>query len=371
MIRKNRTIIAVDLDYFYAQCEEVRNPSMKKKPLVICVYSGRTSESGAVSTSNYLARKLGVKSGMPIALAKRVLRNEPEAAFLPMDRDYYEAISERIMEILHSHSDKFEQVSVDEAFIDVTEMTKGDFHLAETEARKVKNEIFDGTGLTCSVGIAPNKLLAKLAADSKKPNGLTLINPEDVSTFLDPLPVAKLLGIGPKTENKMEELGIKTIGDLAIFDPVVLSEEFGKNLGPQLQRAARGIDEEEVHEREPEQFSRIVTLKEDKDEFDFVDTIRPLAHDISERLVTSRHLCKSVGIIVITKELKAKSRAKALEVETDSESVILSTASNLFASYFKENPDVLARRVGIRISGLSKTKNAESETNSTLTRYFG
>ena len=356
---KTRTIIAVDLDCFYAQCEEVRNPTIKGKPVVVCVFSGRTSESGAVSTCNYVARKLGVKSGMPIVFAKRLLKDASDSVFLPMDREYYDSVSRQIMDILQLHSQRFEQVSVDEAFIDTTQFTKGDFSLAEAEARKIKNEILIETSLTCSVGVAANKLLAKLAADSKKPDGLVLIRPEDAPGFLNPLPVGKLLGVGPKTEKKMEQIGIRTVGDLASFNSETLSEQFGRNLGPQLQREAQGIDEDEVKVREHEQLSRIVTLKEDADKFNFEDVMKPLAQDIAEKLISLNSLCRSVGIKVITDELKTKNRSKTLETPINSESGILSTASSLFKSYFEEEGlGVRARRVGIRVACLTMEEDS-------------
>ena len=282
--RGARIVLAVDLDYFYAQCEEVRKPEIKDKPVVICVYSGRTEDSGAVSTANYVARKLGVRSGIPIVLAKRILSKVPEAVFLPMDKEHYESVSERIMETLRSHSQKMEQMSVDEAYLDVTESTQGDFAVAENVARQIKKEILDGEKLSCSVGIGPNELVAKMAVDAKKPDGLTTILPVQVRSFLNPLPVGKLFGIGPKTEQKLGVLGIKTVEDLANYDEERLSKEFGQNLGPQLKRSAKGIDDDPVQEREIEQFSRIVTLKHDADKFDFANEIAPLCRDISNRL---------------------------------------------------------------------------------------
>ena len=151
-----RIVLAVDLDYFFAQCEQVRRPEIKDKPVVICVYSGRSEDSGAVSTSNYVARKLGAKSGMPIVLAKRILAKHPDSVFLRVDKDYYDSVSERIMEILQDKSAKMEQVSIDEAFLDVTEKTNGDYSLALEIGQRIKDEIAGVEHLTCSVGIGPN-----------------------------------------------------------------------------------------------------------------------------------------------------------------------------------------------------------------------
>ncbi len=365
---ETRIVLAVDLDYFYAQCEEIRNPEIKGKPVVICVYSGRTVDSGAVSTANYVARSLGVRSGIPIILAKRLLAKHPEARFLPMDREFYESVSERIMQILRYHSSKIEQVSIDEAYLDVSENTRGDFAVAEKIATEIKSEILEKELLTCSVGVGSNKLISKMAVDAKKPDGLTTILPSQVHQFLDPLLVGKLFGIGTKTEKKLGDLGIKTIGDLANYDVDELSEEFGPNLGPLLKRLAQGIDDDPVKERETEQLSRIVTLKHDADGFDFASEITPLCKDISNRLVAYGLVCKSIGILVITTELKTKNRSKTLDAPTNSEVRIESVASELFQLFFREENETLARRVGIRVSSLTKTESLKKDAS--LTEFF-
>jgi DNA polymerase IV (archaeal DinB-like DNA polymerase) len=364
---KSRIVLAVDLDYFYAQSEEIRNPELKGVPVVICVFSGRTKDSGAVSTCNYMARSLGVKSGIPIVLAKRILSKHQEAVFLPMDKDYYSAISERIMEILRSHSSKMEQVSIDEAYLDVTDSTERSYAAARRLGSDIKKEILEEEHLSCSIGIGPNKLVAKMAADSRKPDGLTVITSENVNSFLSPLQVGKLFGIGPKTEEKLIALGVRTIGDLANYDEEKLAAEFGKNLGPGLKRSAKGIDDDPIRERELEQFSRIITLKHNAVAFDFGNELEPLCHDLTERLKTHNMQCASVGIIVITSELKTKSRAKKTDA-TDSEEKIREIVHELFRSFFSENPELVVRRAGIKLAGL---KRKEPGTNQTLTDFFG
>lgn len=363
-----RIIIAVDIDYFFAQCEEVRRPEIQGKPVVICVYSGRTELSGVVSTSNYVARALGVESGIPISAAKRRLSNT-DAVFLSVDQEYYKLVSDRIMGAVHSFSEYFEQVSIDEAFLDVTNATHRDYESAIEIGRKIKDQIKDLEKLTCSVGIARNKLLAKMAADSQKPDGLSVLHPDEISVFLDPLPIGKLPGVGPKTEKRMKELGIETISTLAHFDPGILADEFGRNLGPQLARLAQGLDDEPVREREPEQFSRIVTLKRDATSFNFENELRSMTGDISRRLRSSNSKCKVVGIIVITTNLKTKHRARTLDVSIDSEQEIFAVTSELFKSYFEsENSKTQARRVGIRVSNLVSSERQESVSN--LSEFF-
>jgi DNA polymerase IV (archaeal DinB-like DNA polymerase) len=361
-----RIIIAIDLDYFYAQCEEVRNQSIKGKPVVICVFSGRTAESGAVSTANYVARGLGVKSGIPIALAKKILQENPESVFLPKDFEYYVEVSDRIMGLIRLHGDKFEQASVDEAYLDVTNPALADYHRAEAIGREIKTEIFAKEGLTCSIGIAPNKLMAKMAVDSKKPDGFAMILPEQVRPFLNPLPVGKLFGIGPKTEEKMKDMGIITVGELASANVQLLSEQFGNKLGLTLSRQANGIDEDPVVEKEPEQMSRIVTLKHDAEAFDFPEVLKPLADDLSRRLAASSYLSKAIGIILISSELKIKSRTRTLESPTNSEREILKIASEMFESYFNEekfdDDSSHIRRVGIKVSNFTKGSDTKLGT---------
>lgn len=366
-LSKARTVLAVDLDYFYAQCEELRKPEIKDKPVVVCVYSGRTEDSGAVSTCNYIARRLGVKSGIPIVQAKKILSGHPEAVFLPMDREYYEETSERVMQILRLYSSVIEQVSIDEAYLDASQETKGSFLLAKNIGAEVKSKILERERLICTVGIGPNKLVAKMAADSKKPDGLTVVEPSDVNSFLDPLPVGKLFGIGPKTEQKLESLGVKTVGELASFDESVLTREFGKNLGPHLKRFAQGIDESPVSERELEQVSRIVTLKHNTISLDFSEDLNGICEDISNRLKERGLTCKSVGIIAITSGLRTKNRTKALDSSTNSAKVIEDAALSLFHSFLEEEQSEI-RRIGVKVAGFDTPD--EPKRDASLTDFL-
>jgi DNA polymerase IV (DinB-like DNA polymerase) len=356
----------VDLDYFFAQCEELRNPLLKERPVVICVFSGRSEDSGAVSTANYVARKYGVKSGMPIFLAKKRLE-DVDAAFLPVDDQFYEEVSQRVMELLKGFADEFEQVGIDEAFLDVSKRTQADFRNGEELARKIKRGLFSQEKLTCSVGVGPNKLIAKIAADEKKPDGLTVINPDQVVGFLDPLPVNRMIGVGTKTLERMKILSINTIGDLARYDIQKLIAVFGKTLGVYFHNSSLGVDNEVVQEKgEAESISRIATLKQDTRDVSVImnDAIE-LCKDLYDRVVKEKLVFKTVGIIAITSDMNVRSRSKTLDSPSDSLGLMEETVQELFLSFLDES-EIDLRRVGVKLSNLSAAEKNQVQ----ITRFF-
>jgi DNA polymerase IV (DinB-like DNA polymerase) len=366
-ILQARIVMLVDLDYFYAQCEERRNPSIKDKPVVVCVYSGRTEDSGAVSTANYVARKYGVKSGIPISLAKQKLKGV-DAVFLPVDKEFYHEVSDKIMEILRIHADSFEQVGIDEAYLDVTQRTKGNHQEAKKQAETIKDDVLIQQKLTCSIGVGPNKLVAKIAADIQKPEGLTLVKPEEVQTFLSPLPVRRLVGVGKKTEKKLETLGVRTVGQLARFDVQRLIEVFGRKLGTYFHNASLGVDDEPVQERsEPESVSRISTLKEDtRDLAVILDEAYLLCDDVHSRLLQRGLVYRSVSIYLVAGDLSVHSRSKTFENPTSDLKTFKQTARELFEKFLGES-DVEARRIGVKLSNLSKKEELQKQ----ITNFFG
>lgn len=355
----------VDLDYFYAQCEEKRKPSLKGKPVVICVYSGRTEESGAVSTANYIARKYGVKSGIPISLAKKKLK-DTDAVFLPVDHIFYREISEKIMDILKSHADQFEKVGVDEAYLDVTQRIEGSFEAAKKLAARIKVDVWNQQQLTCSIGVGPNKLIAKIAADIKKPDGLTVIKPGGIGHILYPLPVNRLIGVGKKTEKKMASLRIRTIGDLSRFDVQKLMEVFGRKMGTYFHKASLGIDDDPVQEREIESLSRISTLKENTRDLEAIlEEAEKLSNQVHIKLTQRELKFRSVNILVVAKDLSIHSRSKTFENPTKDLQVLKRTVRELFVKLFSES-DVEARRIGVKVANLIKGENYQKQ----LTRFF-
>jgi DNA polymerase IV (DinB-like DNA polymerase) len=357
----------VDFDYFFAQIEERRNPSIKDKPVVVCVYSGRSQDSGAVSTANYVARKYGVKSGMPIALAKSKLENA-DAVFLPVNHEFYEEVSEKTMKILRDYADHFEQMGIDEAYLDLSRRVNGSFEQAAELAQRMKNDIRTRYELTCSIGVGPNKLVAKIAADSQKPDGLTIVKPDQVESFLVSLPVDRLIGVGVKTKEKMETMGIRTIGDLAKYDVWRLIEVFGRKLGTYFHSASMGIDDEPVQERgETESISRIATLKEDTRDLNAIlDRTDRLCEEVHEDVRQKGLSFKSVGIIAVFTDMSIRSRSKTLDNPANESEILKRTVEELFEKLVSES-ELKVRRVGVKVSNFVR----EQKTQKQITSFLG
>jgi DNA polymerase IV (DinB-like DNA polymerase) len=354
-----RVVGHLDLDYFYAQVEEVQDPSLRAVPVVVCVYSGRTADSGVVSTANYKAREFGVKSGMPITLAKRRIQGV-EAKFIAMHRETYEAYSERIMSLLKEETDITEQTGIDEAFFDVTAKTGNDFEMARALASEIKRQVFQREKLTCSIGLGPNKIVAKLASDFRKPDGLTVVLPEQVKSFMDPLPVDNLYGIGNKSSTLLREKGIITIADLSTADIPLLENLFGRKLAIYIRDAANGINEDPVEERGvATQISRIITLKKDSRSMDeILEQLTPTFEDLHRKVVERNLFFRTVSVIGILTDLSLRTRTKTLDRSTAALSAISENAPALLSSLIKESGEL--RRVGIRVAGFNEAKDQTS-----------
>ena len=362
-----RVIIHTDLDYFYAQCEENNNPSIRGKPVVVCVYSGRAPDSGVVSTSNYQARKYGVKAGIPITRAKKLLEST-DTAFLPMNRTLYESVSNRIMNFLKSQADAFEKVGIDEAYLDVSATSSGKVDNAKFVATSIKQLIFRQEQMTCSIGIGPNKLVAKIASAHVKPDGLTVVEPEQVQNFLRDQPINVIPGVGKKVEEKLSQLKVRTINELVSLDPILLQEKFGKSLGSYLFQAARGKDEAAVRDREvPTQFSRIGTLKENTRDFQQISPLlTDLANSVCEKLRENNMTCKSVSIVAILDNLSIRTRSTTLESATDASQSITELSTQLMTQFLNSTPNAIIRRIGVRVSSLSKESDSQTNIESFL-----
>ena len=355
-----RIIGHVDLDYFYAQVEEVQNPSIKGRPVVVCVFSGRTEESGVVSTANYKARELGVHSGMPISQAKKLLRGTSPAV-IKMEREKYEIISDRIMQMIRGRVDILEQTGIDEGFFDLSVSTRGDYQMARRTAESIKENLLREEGLACSIGIGRSKAVAKLGSDLSKPGGLMIISPDSTQSFLGPLPVSKLYGVGPKTEALLGEMGIKTVGELSLANPLDLERKLGKKLSVYLIAASSGADDDPVREGlEPTQFSRIITLSRDtRNPNEALTQLTAGVEYIRDKLANSDKSFKTLGAIGILTDLSIHTRSRTFEIPMSAASAIEENALDLFVELSK-SVDKDFRRVGLRVSGLANNENQKS-----------
>lgn len=351
----DRVIFHIDFDYFFAQCEEIRRPDLKTRPVAVCVYSDRGGDSGAIATANYLARKYGVNSGMPIKFAKKKLEDVTEAVFLPTDFEYYSEISENAMGIIRNHADIFEYVGRDEAYLDVTNRTGHDFKRAAHLAQQLKNSLRTTIKLSSTIGISSNKLVSKIASGYKKPDGLTIVEPQDIESFLGPLPIRTIPGIGKKSEEKFSEMNLETISQLRSVDVFTLNGLFGRKVGSYVYNAARGIDDDPVSPRhDPIQYSRIVTLKQDSKDFDFlVKDLEKLCDDLHETIIKDNILFKSVGIQFVQSDLSNRTKSKTLRNHTSSLDELKKTVIQLLKESL-EDQELLIRRLGVRVSDFTQ-----------------
>jgi DNA polymerase IV (archaeal DinB-like DNA polymerase) len=362
---EKRIVFHVDFDYFYAQCEEIRNSKIKGKCVAVCIFSERGGDSGAIATANYNARKFGVKSGIPIMLAKNKLK-EQDAVFLPADFDYYSEVSSKAMEIIEKYADVFEYVGRDEAYLDVTKKTKSDFHNAEHLAQQLKNEIRNNLKLTCSVGITSNKLLSKIASDYMKPDGLTTVKPEQVEAFLSTLKIREIPGIGKKTEDVFAQMNVNIIKELKEMDVFDLNKMFGRKTGGYIFNSARGIDVEVVKPRAPTiQFSKITTLKKNSKEFEFLrDNIEELCVQLNKMAIDNNKMYRSIGIQFVNEDLSTKTKSKMLRNPGNTIIELKKVVNQLLEEILVEQK-MLVRRIGVRISEFS-----DVEGQSNITNYF-
>jgi DNA polymerase IV (DinB-like DNA polymerase) len=349
MSEKKRIIFHMDMDHFYTAIEEREHPEYKGKPVIVGADPKQGKGRGVVSTSNYEARKAGVRSGMPISRAWKLC---PEAVYLPPNFPLYIRVSNEIMDIARKYADKFEQWGIDEAFLDVTTKVK-DYAEAEALAKQMKLEISEKERLTCSIGIGPNKLTAKTASDYQKPDGLTVVKEGEAEKFLAPLPVRKLLWVGRKTEAKLKPLGITTIGDLAGYDPTVLIEAFGV-MGIQMHLMARGIDRSEVEPRtEVKSISHETTFEEDTDNADIVlKALDALSEEVSKEAVGQSLYFKTVTVKVRYENFETHMRSKTLPFMTNRTQDLKKTARELLQAYLRQERKV--RLIGVRVSSFVK-----------------
>ncbi|OQZ00128.1 MAG: hypothetical protein B6D35_07420 [Candidatus Brocadia sp. UTAMX2] len=340
-----RRILHLDMDAFFAAVEQKRNPDLTGKALVIGG-SGDPTQRGVVSTASYEARKFGIHSAMPLRTAYKLC---PHAVFLPVDYREYARISEKIKHILKRFCPLMQDVGIDEAFLDVSQIDKP----PEEIAKEIKMAIRQETGLTCSIGIAPNKLLAKIASDLQKPDGLTMITEEDRENRIWPLPVRKLWGVGPKTEAALKEMGIETVGALASLSREKLIEKFGNSYGKYLYEASRGIDDSPlITHWEPKSTSREVTFQRDSNQWqEIARTLAELTREIATDMKRSGYKGRTVTVKIRFSDFETHTRAKTIEKPVNSADEIRTAAFDCFRRFELKKK---VRLVGVRVGGLEK-----------------
>ncbi|USZ68308.1 DNA polymerase IV [Halorussus salilacus] len=359
--RADPIVLHVDMDCFYAACERRREPKLRGEPVVVGMGYEDGETHGAVATASYEAREFGVESAQAISTAlerlpRKVESDDPDSDldpdeaghYRPVDMDYYQSVSAEVKEILHDSADVVREVSVDEAYLDVTDRTA--WEVAEGFARHVKNRIDREVGVTASVGVAPNMSAAKIASDHDKPDGLVVVEPGEVREFLAPLDVAELHGVGPVTARELRESGIETAADLAAADRADLEARFGER-GAEMHRRARGEDDREVTPRgRPKSLSRESAFTEPTDDAEETrERIRTLAAAVADRARGKDAMYRTIGIKAVTPPYDVNTRAKSLPGPVDDPGLVEEVALDLFAEF----DDARVRKVGVRVSNLS------------------
>lgn len=345
-----RWIMHVDMDAFYAAVEQRDRPECRGRPVVVGAQPGRR---GVVSTCSYEARIFGIRSAMPISEA---YRRCPDAIYLQPDMPRYVEASRQVMEVLESVSPVIEPVSVDEAYLDISGLERL-YGSPRSIAALVKERIRQRTGLSCSVGVGPNRLIAKLASDYDKPDGLTVVAPEGIEMFLDPMPLSNLRGVGPRTLKTVQRLAIKTVHQLRAMPLELLTSYFGEKTGASLYRQARGISSDRVGEQIGRQsLSKETTFNEDITDRDHLrTTLRGLAAEVGRSL-------RKAGLKgwVVTLKLRlggfeTHTRQCRLPTPADMDAALFQVAWELFVtSPFADRP---VRLIGLGISDWGNNQN--------------
>jgi len=318
-----REILHVDVDAFFASVEQMDNPELKGKPVIV---GGSTGLRGVVSTASCEARRFGVHSAQPMMEARRLC---PQGVFLKVRMDRYHEVSRRIHKILSSYTPKVEPISIDEAFLDVGGCETL-FGRSEDIARAIKIRIKKETGLTCSVGVAPNKFLAKIASEMRKPDGLVEVREDEKESFLVDLPVSKMWGVGKVTERKLQQMGLRTIGELRRLSLFQLKNIFGK-LGARVYQLCRGIDDRVItNKRETKSISSETTFLHDISQGELLErTLQDLSVEVASGLNNENIWARSIQLKIRFDDFKTITRSSTYEEATNSPKLIWQRAREL------------------------------------------
>jgi len=339
-------VLFIDMDYFFAACEELRHPELKSKAFVVGTSTIAKKERGVVQTCNYEARKFGIHSAMPTAQA---LWLKPDFVYLESDDEYYSLVSERVMALLKGYGFATEIVSIDEAALDLGEIGYG---AAEELAKRVKKEIKDRIGLPCTIGISTGKNYAKIICDDSKPNGIGILKEGDIVPYLKGKSVEKMLGVGRKTAERLALMHIEKIGDIASADPNMLVEKLG-GFGKELYLLAKGIDNSKVVESSSVlSVGRERTLeRESKGMQDIEKTLMELSKEVAKELERQGLWFKGVSVKARYSDFTERIKNRKLNNYTDSLDTLYSTAMQLMKELAEEKH---VRKVGVRTYILEK-----------------
>jgi len=355
----DQVLCHVDMDCFYAACERLREPALEGQPLVVGMGYESAETHGAVATASYEAREFGVESAMAISEALERLPRKVEAAsdpdldveeagfYRPVDLDYYGEVAAEVKAVLRDSAEVVREVSVDEAYLDVTDRVA--WGEVEAFAADLKQRIAEEVGVVASVGVAPTMSAAKIASDYDKPDGLVVVEPGEVREFLAPLDVAEIHNVGPVTARELRSMGIETAGDLAAADPERVREAFGER-GLAVRRYARGEDPREVTPvGEPKSLSRESAFTEATDDTEAKrEKVRALAADVADSAQREGALYRTIGIKVVVPPYDVNTRAESLPGPVDDPDLLESTALDLLAEF----EDDAVRKLGVRVSKL-------------------
>jgi DNA polymerase-4 len=348
-MNENRKIIHIDMDAFFASVEMASNPNLRGKPIIVC---GNPEGRTAVASASYEARKFGVKAGMGLPEALRLC---PNAILVEGSPQKYITTSIKILKILSEYSDLLELFSVDEAFLDVTH-TEHLFGGARKIAEEAKERVKSRFDITCSAGIAPNKILAKLASGFSKPDGLSIIVPEDIPRVLEDMEVEAICGIGEKTKIILNKMGIRTCGDLSRFDVKKLEKVFGKG-GRVLHEMSLGIDDSPVRpyykESVTKSFGHTMTLEEDTNDVSLIlRHIFQLSEQVGRRMRKEKYTGRTVTLILRYEDFETHSHQKTLDLSLDQGFEIYKAARSILSRVYDGKR--LLRLLGVSVSNLSK-----------------
>jgi nucleotidyltransferase/DNA polymerase involved in DNA repair len=345
-VTRDRIVLHLDMDAFYASIEQREDPSLEGEPVIVGADPEEGSGRGVVAAASYEARRYGVHSAQPISQA---WRNCPHGVYLRPRFDAYEAESREVFAIVGDAVDVLEPVSIDEAYADVTERVDGDWPAAQRLAEALRRRIRDERDLTCSIGVGPNKLAAKIAADEDKPDGLTVVQPSEVEAFLAPRDADEIPGVGPKTREALDPMGIQTVADLAEQDPQAMEDRFGA-WGPRMVELARGHDERPVTaERERKSVGAERTFAEDVTPGKARDALGAIAAETARRLADTDNQGRTIALKVRLHSFETFTRQRTLPAATDDGDVIERVVLELFDEADVDRP---VRLLGVRVASL-------------------